>query len=110
MKFSIKIPGVVVILIIEVGVYAMLTCLGVFFVVYAPLQLWMSKYLNLKRQEVSKITDRRVRVMNEVLSAMKLVKLYHWEQSFAERVLSPLSTVPISILHIILLPLHSLRG
>lgn len=64
----------------------MLTCLGVFFVFYAPLQFLMSRYFNTLRQKVSKITDKRVRVMNEVLSAMKLVKLYNWEQSFAEKV------------------------
>jgi hypothetical protein len=31
-------------------------------------------------------TDKRVRLMSEILTAIRLVKLYAWETSFAEKV------------------------
>ena len=32
------------------------------------------------------ITDKRVRMMSEILNCIKLIKLYAWESSFAEAV------------------------
>ena len=30
------------------------------------------------------MTDKRVKLMNEVLSCIKLIKMYAWEKSFAK--------------------------
>lgn len=38
------------------------------------------------RSETIKITDHRVRLMNDILQAIKLVKLYCWEQNFHDQV------------------------
>jgi hypothetical protein len=65
----------------------MLAAISVIAFFYTPIQFYIAYFLTKKREAIALITDKRVRVMNEVLSAMKLVKLYAWEPSFAEKVL-----------------------
>ncbi len=48
--------------------------------------LAMGKYNASIRRATVKITDKRVRLMNELLNGIKLVKLYAWEGAFAEKV------------------------
>jgi hypothetical protein len=38
------------------------------------------------RSKTIKITDHRVRLMNDILQAIKLVKLYCWEENFHQQV------------------------
>ncbi|KAJ3347530.1 hypothetical protein HDU83_002046 [Entophlyctis luteolus] len=45
----------------------------------------MSKVVRLERRALA-ATDARVKLMNEILNAMKIVKLFGWEKSFTERV------------------------
>ena len=42
------------------------------------------KYLAGCRRKSVKITDKRVRIMNEILNSVKLIKMYAWEASFAK--------------------------
>ena len=42
-----------------------------------------SKY----REKVVNITDKRVTSMKEVIDAMRLIKMYAWEESFLSRIL-----------------------
>lgn len=32
------------------------------------------------------LTDRRINIMSEILNSIKLIKMYAWEDSFAENV------------------------
>ena len=41
---------------------------------------------NVYRFKSSKVTDKRVRVMNEIISGMRLIKMYAWEWAFHEYV------------------------
>lgn len=43
-----------------------------------PMQVWRVKLFNRLRREVSELADERIRVMTEILSAIKVVKLYAW--------------------------------
>merc|ERR1719376_296561 len=43
--------------------------------------IWLN-ILYLNRARVALITDKRIRMMNEVLSSMRVIKMYTWEKSF----------------------------
>lgn len=36
------------------------------------------------RNQTAVITDRRIRVMNEIIAGMKIIKMYMWEKPFAK--------------------------
>ena len=38
------------------------------------------------RRKYLKLSDKRVRVMNEIISSMRMIKMYAWEGSFAKRI------------------------
>lgn len=71
------IVGLLIILIGKIGLVA----LGMIFLVF-PIQLIVGRQVAKLRAENIKRTDARVGVMNEVLQAIKLIKLYAWEKSF----------------------------
>ncbi|XP_046853330.1 ATP-binding cassette sub-family C member 5-like isoform X2 [Xenia sp. Carnegie-2017] len=64
------------------GPSALLGCF-IFFVMF-PIQGIVGKYSGKFRGKAVRITDQRVKLMNEVLSCIKLIKMYAWEKSFAK--------------------------
>ncbi len=44
-----------------------------------PLQGYFGRLASKHREESSKLSDKRVRLMNEILNGVKLIKLYAWE-------------------------------
>ncbi|XP_024216145.1 multidrug resistance-associated protein 1 [Halyomorpha halys] len=55
--------------------------------VMIPVNSFIAKKSKVQQQEQMKIKDERVKMMNEVLSGMKVLKLYAWEPSFIDRIL-----------------------
>ena len=42
----------------------------------------------------AQLTDSRLRLMNEIISGMRVIKMYAWEQSFANLVATARKYVP----------------
>ncbi|XP_062922995.1 ATP-binding cassette sub-family C member 12 isoform X1 [Mobula hypostoma] len=56
------------------------------YILLFPIQTLMARLTMAFRSKAIKQTDIRVRLMNEVLTHMKLIKMYAWEKSFAHAI------------------------
>lgn len=56
------------------------------FILYLPFQAVMGKWFGTIREETAIRTDERIRLMNEIIPAMRVIKMYAWEKSFAKLV------------------------
>ncbi|XP_035829879.1 multidrug resistance-associated protein 1 [Aplysia californica] len=55
-------------------------------VLLMPLNTFVGVFLRQYNREVMKVKDKRIRLMNEVLNGMKVLKLYAWEDAFQDKV------------------------
>ncbi|XP_064615188.1 ATP-binding cassette sub-family C member 5-like [Liolophura sinensis] len=61
--------------------------LGTFiYLIFYPIMVLISRITTHYRHKAIKVTDKRVRLMSELLNCVKLIKMYAWEQSFAESI------------------------
>ncbi|KAF9139964.1 hypothetical protein BGX30_007218 [Mortierella sp. GBA39] len=61
---------------------------GVFTIVaFIPFQSWRAKVFEGLEEDRLKATDERVRLSTEILSSIKIVKLYGWEAAFKSKIL-----------------------
>ncbi|CAK9207810.1 unnamed protein product [Sphagnum jensenii] len=65
------------------SVFASIVLLGMF-----PVQAYIIRWLRNLRKEGLQLTDKRIGLMNEFLSAMDIVKCYAWEKSVKAKVLN----------------------
>lgn len=56
------------------------------FIFYLPFQAYMGQWFGRIREETAIRTDERIRLMNEIVPAMRVIKMYAWEKSFARLV------------------------
>uniref|UniRef100_A0A4D5R9Z5 ABC protein, subfamily ABCC n=1 Tax=Scolopendra viridis TaxID=118503 RepID=A0A4D5R9Z5_SCOVI len=56
------------------------------FVLFYPFQYLISRLTGYLRRKTIKVTDERVRFVNEILTCVKLIKLYAWEKPFAKSI------------------------
>ncbi|XP_077982033.1 ATP-binding cassette sub-family C member 5-like [Glandiceps talaboti] len=56
------------------------------FLLSYPLQVISSKFVTYFRIRTIKITDKRVRMINEMITCVKLIKMYAWEKPFARKI------------------------
>uniref|UniRef100_A0A2P2I628 Multidrug resistance-associated protein 5-like n=1 Tax=Hirondellea gigas TaxID=1518452 RepID=A0A2P2I628_9CRUS len=66
------------------GPYALCGMLA--FLLFYPLQYGISRLTGVLRRRTVTVTDERVRLMNELLACIKLIKMYAWEDSFASAI------------------------
>lgn len=46
----------------------------------------MGKLFGVVRRKTATLTDERIRMMSEIISSMRVIKMYSWEQAFADMV------------------------
>ncbi|XP_028401399.1 multidrug resistance-associated protein 4-like [Dendronephthya gigantea] len=51
-----------------------------------PFQAWIGRFFATLKMKSAAFTDERIGVMNEVICAMRIIKMYTWEDSFDELV------------------------
>lgn len=60
---------------------SVLPALGVM-AVFLPLQYWMGMVVAFRKKKLATISKKRITMMEEILRAIKLIKIYGWEASF----------------------------
>nr|XP_036880742.1 multidrug resistance-associated protein 4 [Manis javanica] len=55
-------------------------------IILLPLQSCFGKLFSSLRSKTAAFTDARIRTMNEVITGIRIIKMYAWEKSFAELV------------------------
>uniref|UniRef100_A0A2S2PCH1 Putative multidrug resistance-associated protein lethal n=1 Tax=Schizaphis graminum TaxID=13262 RepID=A0A2S2PCH1_SCHGA len=53
------------------------------FLAFVPLQGWLGKKISDYRSKTAPSTDERVKLMNELLSGIQVIKMFTWEKPFA---------------------------
>ena len=48
-----------------------------------PLQTWLGNQFGRLRVKTARKTDFRIRLMNEIVNGMKVIKMFTWEKPFA---------------------------
>ncbi|XP_072240641.1 ATP-binding cassette sub-family C member 4-like [Leuresthes tenuis] len=48
-----------------------------------PVQTWFGKLFGIFRSKTAIVTDERIRMMNEVVSGIRIIKMYAWEKPFS---------------------------
>ncbi|XP_043928932.1 ATP-binding cassette sub-family C member 4 isoform X2 [Protopterus annectens] len=76
--------AVVVLLIEEIGLSSVAGMAVLFFLM--PLQSCIGRVFSSLRSKTATFTDSRIRTMNEVISGIRIIKMYAWEKSFAQLV------------------------
>ncbi|KAK2913918.1 hypothetical protein Q8A67_002317 [Cirrhinus molitorella] len=56
------------------------------YLIFLPIQFSIARLIGAFRRRAVSVTDKRVRIMNEVLTCIKLIKMYAWEESFEKTV------------------------
>nr|XP_045601897.1 ATP-binding cassette sub-family C member 5-like isoform X2 [Procambarus clarkii] len=56
------------------------------FLLFYPFQYGISRLTGYLRRKTIAVTDERVRMVNELLTCVKLIKMYAWEKSFASTI------------------------
>eukprot|EP01038_Epipyxis_sp_PR26KG_P007179 gene7179-9789_t len=77
---------VMLILISEVGYAPALAGLG-WFLILIPSQNYLAAQIGMIRRTMIKFTDERVKLINEILQSIRVIKVYAWEVPMENRVL-----------------------
>ncbi|XP_054726613.1 probable multidrug resistance-associated protein lethal(2)03659 [Anastrepha obliqua] len=80
----IEITVVAVLLYREIGVASLFGIMAM--LLFVPLQLYLGRMTSKLRLRTALRTDERVRMMNEIISGIQVIKMYAWEKPFGKMV------------------------
>ena len=68
--------------------YLEYSCLAglIVMLLFIPFQSLMGRLFLSVRTKTAKLTDGRIRIMNEIITGMRVIKMYAWEKPFADLV------------------------
>jgi ABC-type multidrug transport system fused ATPase/permease subunit len=81
---GIEVIAILVLSFVELN-YSAAPALGIILILI-PLQIYLGRLKSLVGYENTMTTSKRVHIMSEILTAIKLIKFYAWEQPFYEKV------------------------
>ncbi|EFA03656.1 probable multidrug resistance-associated protein lethal(2)03659 [Tribolium castaneum] len=55
-------------------------------IVFIPIQFYMGKLTSFYRRRTAQKTDNRIRLMNEIICGIKIIKMFTWEKPFSKLV------------------------
>ncbi|XP_041077297.1 ATP-binding cassette sub-family C member 12-like [Polyodon spathula] len=86
--FSLCLPVLLIVCIIYTCyVFGYTALIGVLvYLIFTPIQLLMARLTSAFRRKAIPMTDSRVCTTNEVLTCIKLIKMYGWESSFEQNI------------------------
>ena len=61
---------------------------GILILFFVPLQLWLSKRFAIMRSKIASITDKRVTLVSQAVSGVRVMKMQGWEDNFEGRIAS----------------------
>ncbi|KAH9513984.1 Multidrug resistance-associated protein 5 [Bulinus truncatus] len=70
--------------VVYLGPWALISCLVIF--LFYPFAGVFAKLSEKFREESIQITDNRIGLLNELLTSIRLIKMYAWETSFAKKI------------------------
>lgn len=81
-------PVMILFLVVFTAIYLQVACLGglIILLLFLIYQLKVGDWFGELREKTASVTDTRVKLMSELISAMKLIKVYCWEKPFSSKV------------------------
>ncbi|XP_070253922.1 ATP-binding cassette sub-family C member 12 isoform X3 [Myotis yumanensis] len=85
-------PATIPILMVVCAVFSFFTLgptalIGIsVYIIFVPIQVFMAKLNSAFRRSAISMTDKRVQVMNEFVTCIKLIKMYAWEKPFTQTI------------------------
>ncbi|CAF4884012.1 unnamed protein product [Pieris macdunnoughi] len=74
--------AIVLYFLYDIGGYAPIVGLFVVILLILPIQATLTKYTATIRRTVAQRTDKRIKLMSEIISGIQVIKMYAWEKSF----------------------------
>ncbi|XP_018345324.1 PREDICTED: ATP-binding cassette sub-family C member Sur [Trachymyrmex septentrionalis] len=80
-----KITAIIFLLYLKLGISAIIAVICCILIV-TPMQLFLGKQMSENSKSIAEKSDTRLRLLNEILQGIRLIKLHAWENLFEDRI------------------------